>query len=294
MNINCPVPGSREVESLHAQSSGEPDRNAVWKVILRPSEVPSDIVEFVLVSAPWIWQEKRLYIFEAPSMGGVWTLNTLHGLHSAKNGLYTYQLGNENDSAYLEIKSHFCKHTDLYCDIHNPLAQPENVTQRSDTMKLSCISGGTRLYIYFIADDRTVFPVQSIEAIQTAQDIISFSPALYSYGGDFSRTQVIMEVQPNAVPLDIVEFVLTNDGIDNAKRHVQILESPAVGSGIWTIEIDGTTNTSSNGLYTYQLNGALLKLGPVAKPRLYMDAGPIFDLTHAVPGTRYILHWWPN
>lgn len=294
MDIGCPAPNSWEVESSHLQLMSQPDRGAVWRVILMPAEVQPDVVEFVLVSAPWIWQEKRLNIYEAPSIGGVWSINTLQQIHSARNGLYTYQLGGDDDSAYLEILSHRCPESGLYCDIHNPLAYPEFVSIFSDTMRVSCIPGGTRAYIYFIADDRTVFPVHSIDTFRTGQDIISYPTVPIGFAGDFKLQQVVIEVQRGALPNDVVEFVLTNDGIDATRRTINILESPAVGSGVWTLAVGGAESTSSNGLYRYQLNGALLKLGAIAGERLYMDAGPVFDLTHAVPGTRYIFHWWPN
>jgi len=285
MDIACPLPGSPEAESSHRQPA-HPNPGAVWRVILMPSEVPSDLVEFVLVSAPWIWHEKRLNIHEAPSLGGVWNISTLNHRRSARDGLYTSQLGNENDSAYLEVASHFCT-ADVGCSIHNPIIRPEFVTSVSDKMKVWCIPGGTRAYIYFFADSLCAFPVQSIETFRTAENILSFA------GGN-TYEQVIIEVQPNAVPLDVVEIVLTNDGIEITSHDIQILESPAVGSGVWTISIGGPQTTSGNGLYKHQLNGALLKLSQIMNTHDAWDEGPVIDLTHAVPGTRYIFHWWPN
>jgi hypothetical protein len=90
-----------------------------------------------------------------------------------------------------------------------------------------------------------------------------FRPFNVLQDGGVLRTQeaadlIEVTITRAAVPTDQVEFVLNTPGNITWRKEIVIQESPATGTGVWTIATQDAFHTDANGLYLYQLPGANL------------------------------------
>lgn len=237
--------------------NGYPSLARTMRLDIELDAVATGEVEFVMAMPSWMKSKKELIIHESPQMGsGAWTVSIDANSRSARNGLYTYQL----NGAYLEFKD-------------NTLIESWKTFVRN-------APPGSRVHFNWVSNS------MHEEAGRLYRSIAEY---VDRYSGGHDDHQILQE--PEAVPLDQVEFVMRNHG----RRRIDILinESPSIGPGMWTLSTNLGRPVDQNGLYMYQVRpGASLVTQSYYRSYNRVDKYvEVIEISDATPGTRYTIQW---
>jgi hypothetical protein len=101
--------------------------------------------------------------------------------------------------------------------------------------------------------------------------------------------QMDVLIQPNAVPANEIEIVLCNVSGISDRKEIVLVEGASIGTGRWTIAVQGAPTLDRNGLYTYQLPGGRLEFRKSING--VMTEVSRLPLDHLPGGTRVTFRW---